>query len=63
MTANQAAVQALADLALACGRAREAAQQADGETAALLLCRLAVEADAARARVEDMARDARAAGR
>lgn len=45
MTVQQAAAQACADLALACDRAREASQLADGERTAVLLCRLAVEAD------------------
>ena len=62
MSVQHLAVQMLADLALACDRAREAARAA-GEPAAVLLARLAVEADAARARVEALTADVRAAGR
>jgi hypothetical protein len=62
VTTNHLAVQALADLSLACDHARDASREA-GEPAAMLLARLAVAADEARAVIERLTADARAAGR
>ena len=63
MTVGQLAARALQDLATAADKARTAAVYADQDAAAVLLARLAVEADAARARVEALTADVRAAGR
>ena len=63
MTVGQLACRALDDLAKAADKARTAAVYADQDAAAVLLARLAVEADAARARIEQLTADVRAAGR
>ena len=63
MTVGQLAARALQDLATAADKARTAAVYSDQDPAAHLLARLAVEADAARARVEALTADVRAAGR
>ena len=63
MTVGQLAARALDDLATAADRARAAAVYADQDAAAVLLARLAVEADAARQRLDDLAGTVRAAAR
>lgn len=62
MTVQEAAANALVDLELAADRIRGEAAIADDEAAWLVLCRLVVEADLARRRLEDLAAELRQSG-
>ena len=63
MRVQELAQRALNDLSFACDRAAAAVVGADQVAAAVLMARLAVEADMARARIEAVAGDVRAASR
>lgn len=63
MTVQDLAQRALTDLQTAADKARAAVIGADQRGAAVLMARLAVEADLARQRLADLADGIRAAGR
>lgn len=56
MRVQELAQRAMGDLMFACDRATAAVVGADQVAAAVLMARLAVEADQARQRIEDLAR-------